>query len=175
MPSGPMTPGPLTLLANSPRKSESTRCFCSLWVSPSLARQAAGLFCFHKPYYVSSGTVTLSQLRGHNRKGGEEQRDGERMKKEQEGRKRRKRGQREGRVETEGDHLIFTACSCGSWSPVTAYATCKVLPPLILAAARGLLPFTTCAGSPTASCLQVSPQGPLVSPLEAAAAGTVRH
>lgn len=70
------------------------------------------LFCFHKPYYVRSGTVTLSQLRGHNRRGGEEQRNGERMKKEQEGRKRRERGQREGRVETEGDHLILTACSC---------------------------------------------------------------
>lgn len=107
----------------------------------------------------------LSQLRGHNRRGEEEQLKKWREKKDrsQEGRREKKLGESRNRVRP---FNLYCLCSCLQWQ----YSTWKVLllsfylnrkPPLVHSLWRSLL---------STSRLQPLPQGLLVSLLEGAAA-----
>lgn len=108
----------------------------------------------------------LGQLRGHNRRGEEEQLKKWREKKDrsQEGRREKKM---EGRVETEWDHLIYIACVLVSSDNILPE---KSFFPLFYLNRKPHLVHSLWSSLLSTSCLQPFPQGLLVSLLEAAAA-----
>lgn len=163
--------GPPGKEAKKANKCQAPGVYFLLWVSLSLAWQAAELFCFHKPYYVTkilnsdAEPIQRSQQKGRERTIKEMER-----KKGKKARREKEKGEKEnGGGSRDRPRPFNFYCLC-SWPPVAGYAIGKILlpsfyvgskPPLVDNLQRSLL---------SASCLQTSPQGPLLSLLEAAAA-----
>lgn len=167
----PSPAGPPCKEAKKAKKCQAPGVYFLLWVSLSLAWQAAELFCFHKPYYVTKILNSDAEPTQRSPQKGRERTIKEmNRKKGKKARREKEKGEKEnGGGSGDRPRPFNFYCLC-SWPPVTGYAIGKILlpsfylgrkPPLVYNLQRSLL---------SASCPQTSPQGPLVSLLEAAAA-----